>query len=291
MAETQPPEPTPVATLLSPPTSVLAPVVSAASLTAMASPVIGVGTATTEETLRRESFTGSIAAVFVLSGSPHLRYHAIVPRQSYLPLEWAPAATALGISIAWCAHKGVPLKWHLPIGVLFDSQADASALPWEVECFPRGAGPVPAVLLPDTSEAAVRSVFVNALKESVALRLGTTSLLLDLGVADMDQLWSGIAERNYDLYRQVVVRLRHEADMKGLPVRFVFRNEPVVGLPVSPDATLEEALRDVFGADSAVGAGEGLVTAQGVPVPRGAPLRFLWKNLMHPDNFLYLVIT
>jgi autophagy-related protein 5 len=65
--------------------------------------------------------------------------------------------------MAWFDVNGEPLRWHLPVGVLFDLYANTEQLPWEVTIHFRHF-PVNQ-LIRCVGDETVRSVFFNTLKE------------------------------------------------------------------------------------------------------------------------------
>lgn len=92
----------------------------------------------------------------------------VAPRGAYLPLlsaaaaaHFADALPSVGESDVWFDAGGVPLKWHLPSGVLFDLLGSGQ-LPWRLNVhfrgFPEG------LLLPCAGPDAVRGHLFNALK-------------------------------------------------------------------------------------------------------------------------------
>jgi autophagy-related protein 5 len=60
----------------------------------------------------------------------------MAPRLGYLPLLASKiephfrAALPPGTDTIWFEYQGLPLKWHIPTGVLFDLLAEKKTLPW-----------------------------------------------------------------------------------------------------------------------------------------------------------------
>ncbi|XP_064145389.1 autophagy protein 5 isoform X4 [Loxodonta africana] len=66
-------------------------------------------------------------------------YYLLLPRVSYLTLvtdkvkkHFQKVMRQEDISEIWFEYEGTPLKWHYPIGLLFDLLASSSALPWNI---------------------------------------------------------------------------------------------------------------------------------------------------------------
>ncbi|XP_040589115.1 autophagy protein 5 isoform X7 [Mesocricetus auratus] len=66
-------------------------------------------------------------------------YYLLLPRVSYLTLvtdkvkkHFQKALRQEDVSEIWFEYEGTPLKWHYPIGLLFDLLASSSALPWNI---------------------------------------------------------------------------------------------------------------------------------------------------------------
>jgi autophagy-related protein 5 len=127
----------------------------------------------------------------------------------------------------WFEHDGRPLKWHYPIGVLFDQcqavrnhavaigrtlgqappppssaapsvmlmSPSANALPWAVTVqflrFPD------KMLQRNASSDAVKFVFYHSLRQSLCLQYGDCKRLVDRSKIDQVQLWEGLMKRTY----------------------------------------------------------------------------------------------
>eukprot|EP00126_Sphaerothecum_destruens_P008868 Sdes_comp20371_c0_seq5m14213 len=93
--------------------------------------------------ITKEVWDGKIPIVFrlaldeVTSEEPPEAYYLLAPRISYLTLvtdvvrQHFQASSIPDCSDEmWFEYKGTPLKWHYPIGVLFDIIGTPSELPW-----------------------------------------------------------------------------------------------------------------------------------------------------------------
>ncbi|XP_029124979.1 autophagy protein 5-like [Cajanus cajan] len=93
----------------------------------------------------------------------------VAPRIGYLPLLISLLkphfSTALppGVDTIWFEYKGLPLKWYIPTGVLFDLLCVEPERPWNLTVHFRG---YPSnLVLPCEGEDNVKWSFINSLKE------------------------------------------------------------------------------------------------------------------------------
>ena len=79
-------------------------------------------------------------------------------RISYLPLLIPNIRPSIPSHIPdsniWFSYKDIPLKWNLPIGLLFDLYAVGTQVPWELKVHTRDF-PADKVILMSESEKAV----------------------------------------------------------------------------------------------------------------------------------------
>ena len=96
----------------------------------------------------REVWAGRVPAVFTLaesecegSGQPEPCY-LMLPRVSYLPLatekvrkHFSSFLPGQSSDTMWFSYGGTPLRWHLPIGLLYDLMvlsSEPASLPWHI---------------------------------------------------------------------------------------------------------------------------------------------------------------
>lgn len=136
----------------------------------------------------------------------------------------------------YLTYDGVPLKWHLPVGLLYDIYALS---PQNVE----SQLPLPFRLTFHSSNASSTSQngtanlikpepvvlhdsFINSIKEADFLRSGTAKPIMSLSAADSKALWSSTQTNDLQTHSRVYSSL--------LPNQF--RNIPMrVYLPSSPN--------------------------------------------------------
>ncbi|KAF2142227.1 uncharacterized protein K452DRAFT_28495 [Aplosporella prunicola CBS 121167] len=199
-----------------------------------------------------------------------------VPRLSYLPFLlprlhafFAPALIDPSIppSAGWFSVDSVPLKWHHPLGLLYDlyagaepyntlppaspppsspttssstqendtsnnndADADTSAPPHPLPWrLTLSYAPPPPSLLPlDPALKAMHDAFVNAVKEADFLRNGSAKAAMSLSKADSDALWAALQAHARAPFAAVNARLVN-------PPGVVLRHVPLkVYLPAAP---------------------------------------------------------
>lgn len=92
----------------------------------------------------------------------------LAPRNGYLPLlvdairPHFNSALPPGSDTIWFDYQGLPLKWNIPTGVLFDLLCAEPERPWNLTVHFRS---YPAGVLSLCEDEAVKWNFINALKE------------------------------------------------------------------------------------------------------------------------------
>eukprot|EP00294_Goniomonas_avonlea_P006974 CAMPEP_0114547870 /NCGR_PEP_ID=MMETSP0114-20121206/4685_1 /TAXON_ID=31324 /ORGANISM="Goniomonas sp, Strain m" /LENGTH=253 /DNA_ID=CAMNT_0001732435 /DNA_START=14 /DNA_END=772 /DNA_ORIENTATION=+ len=169
----------------------------------------------TDEEVRREIWAGHVPIRLVLSSDevstlePPLPFYVMAPRNSYLPLVLTQARGHFQSSVPvmaseadlWLEYEGIPLKWHLPTGMLYDMLAKAIDLPWNLTVHFQGFPQSVAMRL--LNEEAMRSRFFHTMKEATCIRCGGTKRVNSLSVADTNQLWEAVKNHEYEAFWRV----------------------------------------------------------------------------------------
>ncbi|KGO54996.1 Autophagy-related protein 5 [Penicillium expansum] len=190
-------------------------------------------------------------------------YLIAYPRISYLP-SLLPKLRAFFSNFliepnsqshdGWFEFEGVPLKWHYPIGLLFDLYAGADpaskaaarsnespesgpSLPWRL-ILHFSDWPDDLVRL-DADGMVMNDAFINSVKEADFLRNGTAKGIMSLSKEDSSGLWNAVQE-------QAILTRRNTVDLSSfqrisnvlLPqLSQPFRNVPIrIFLPLPLDA-------------------------------------------------------
>ncbi|CAL8576964.1 Autophagy protein 5 [Xanthoria parietina] len=181
------------------------------------------------------------------------------PRLSYLPFLLPrlhafftpflidPDAAPHG---GWFSYEDVPLKWHYPLGLLYDLFSGAppaqiddadkdhhsspsrrpSTLPWRLTLHFTD-WPGDQLVQPDAEGKVLHDAFINSVKEADFLRNGTAKGIMSLSKDDSTQLWNAVQQHERSIFDPIFQRLLYA---QGAPLRHV----PLkIYLPSSPSAS------------------------------------------------------
>lgn len=130
---------------------------------------------------------------------------------------------------AWLSFEGVPLKWHYPLGLLYDLFSGAEPIDFErqrkedvaaaqvtVETA-SGTTPLPWRLIVhftdypddqliqlDAEGRALLDAYINAVKEADFIRNGTARTVMSLSKEDSDNLWRAVQTRKYGFLTELI---------------------------------------------------------------------------------------
>lgn len=103
-------------------------------------------------------------------------------------------------------YKGLPLKWYIPTGVLFDLLCAEPERPWNLTVHFRG---YPAnVLTPCEGEDSIKWSFINSLKEAAYIINGNCKNVMNMSQADQAELWRSVLNGNLEVYTRVSSKLK-----------------------------------------------------------------------------------
>lgn len=111
-------------------------------------------------------------------------------------------------SDGWFDFEGIPLKWHYPVGLLFDLYAGAdpasksnsrsdeplengSPIPWRLTVH-FNDWPVEDLVRLDPDGMVMNDAFINSVKEADFLRNGTAKGIMSLSKEDSSGLWKAV---------------------------------------------------------------------------------------------------
>ncbi|KAI9315603.1 autophagy-related protein 5, partial [Dichotomocladium elegans] len=131
----------------------------------------------------------------------------------------------------WYEYQGQPLKWHYPIGLLYDLQGGAE-LPWRITI--RFSGFPTDKLLRNPSVESAQDMFMAMVKQADFLRHGTTKRVMNLSKSDQTQLWRSLWSDRYEDYWSVNQNLMNDSELRFVPMRIYLPDDcPVIQEPVS----------------------------------------------------------
>ncbi|XP_007032217.2 PREDICTED: autophagy protein 5 isoform X4 [Theobroma cacao] len=120
----------------------------------------------------------------------------LAPRIGYLPLlvplikPHFSSTLPPGVDTIWFEYRGLPLKWYIPTGVLFDLLCAEPERPWNITVHFRG---YPGnVLIPCDGEDSVKWSFINSLKEAAYIINGNCKNVMNMSQSDQLELWHSV---------------------------------------------------------------------------------------------------
>ncbi|XP_060535917.1 autophagy protein 5 [Cylas formicarius] len=194
----------------------------------------------------------------------------------------------------WLEYNGQPLKWHLPIGVLYDLIVDAEgeSLPWVVtvhfDKFPE------TQIYRFSSKEMVESHFMSCLKEADVLK-HRGQIVTSMQKKDHNQLWLGLQNDKFDQFWTVNRKLMEVSGetecFKYIPFRCYVGDGYKQKLikPVTDDGrkkTLQDLVREILDSGSTA-----KIKTHGMFPPLDTPLQWMSEHLSYPDNFLHLSLV
>jgi len=264
-----------------------------------------------DEEIRRELWKGTVPIVFDLTPNevttlqPPPPYYMLAHRNNYLPLvssgvtkHFSNAAAAM-VDEIWFEFRGKPLKWHYPIGLLFDLYGSKYDLPWTITVHFQG---YPSEIMRCPNEATVKSQFTNQIKESNFIKNGDSSKIYDLSVNDTTDLWEGVKNNDLNQYWKSNYKLIPElSSLKYIPVRIfqigTTQNISWIQSPVSPIddkgnyRTLKDLISEIVPSlEPLIQESKATIMIQGISPSLDTPILWLSENLSYPDNFLYIIV-
>lgn len=136
----------------------------------------------------------------------------LAPRIGYLPLlahlikPHFSSTLPPGMDTIWFDYKGLPLKWYIPTGVLFDLLCAEPERPWNLTVHFRG---YPGnILIPCEGEDSIKWSFINSLKEAAYIINGNSKNVMNLSQPDQVELWRSVSNATMDAYLKVSSKLK-----------------------------------------------------------------------------------
>ncbi|KAK9736625.1 Autophagy protein Apg5 [Popillia japonica] len=227
-------------------------------------------------------------------------FYLMVPRLSYFPLVTDKVKKYFLKFISnekedqemWLEYDGQPLKWHFPIGVLFDLFMVAQdELPWNItvhfEKFPAQQ------IFRFNNKEAMESFFMACLKEADVLKHRGV-VINGMQKKDHNQLWLGLQNDKFDQFWAVNRKLMEapgdQDHFRYIPFRCYLEDGYRQKLikPVTEEGqkkTLNHLLQEVFPNKTDV-----KVRTHGIVPALNTPLQWMSEHLSYPDNFLHLCV-
>ncbi|KAD3640588.1 hypothetical protein E3N88_29811 [Mikania micrantha] len=139
-------------------------------------------------------------------------YVILAPRIGYLPLLFPQLkpffsdALPPGVDTIWFEYKGLPLKWYIPTGVLFDLLCGEPERPWNLTVHFRG---YPGnILIPCDGEDSVKWSYINSLKEAAYIIHGSSKNVMNMSHPDQVELWRSVMSGKLETYNCISSKLK-----------------------------------------------------------------------------------
>ncbi|KAL4598382.1 hypothetical protein ACB092_11G056100 [Castanea dentata] len=137
----------------------------------------------------------------------------LAPRIGYLPLlvpqikpHFSNALPPGSPDTVWFDYNGLPLKWYIPTGVLFDLLCAEPERPWNLTVHFRG---YPSnILVPCEGEDSVKWSFINSLKEAAYIINGNCKNVMNMSQPDQVELWRSVLNGNLEAYVRISSKLK-----------------------------------------------------------------------------------
>lgn len=297
-------------------------------------------TTSDDKELMRELWQSRLPICFILSDEDTSRIsrtespeplYLMLPRHLYLPCfiekifryfsiyykdVSADSTNSIQLNNLWFEYESIPLKWHYPIGVLYDlytaslPSSSTSHLPWQLivhfSKFPEGE----VIRFPDKDS--IESHFMTTLKEADALK-HKGQIIGDMQKRDHKQLWNSLLQDKYESFWTINSKLMSFTEnfnyFRYIPYRIYILDRAFLQKLFSPyDLEKEKwtTLHDLVQfsltheAECEQKANEKKIinmnihdfriVIHGVEPPLHTPVQWLSEHFSYPDNFLHICL-
>lgn len=198
----------------------------------------------------------------------------------------------------WLEFEDVPLRWNIPIGVLFDylylpaHHSDRKHC-WELNLHITDY-PIEYVM-PFTNTygqsidytKCLNEVLKNQLKQSIFVINGSAKAIMQMSEQDSENYLSSIASRNLNQYNSFNKKLIRS--VKSIPIRILLPgSDSVSQVPAGPLQTLAELMLKTMHDLEEIAH----PYTHGIDISQlsGTPLLEIWQIFKYPNNVLYITM-
>lgn len=188
--------------------------------------------------VKQRLWDGSINITVVLEFSKlgeksNVDYLLTIYRNSYFPIYFDSIITYFKNFIdikepIWLSYNNQPIKWNLPVGILYDSMHSPSSInsqPWKVKFNHGNSYPfelIPFIYkYPDDStnyEKSLTENFFNQIKQSCHIMNGNSKLMMNLSKDDSETLWNSVKDHDLNAFATITSKLTPR-NIKRIPVK------------------------------------------------------------------------
>lgn len=260
---------------------------------------------TTEVKKRLWNGSINIRIIFIVNGQT-FEYLVQAFRNSYLPLLYPriipyfeTITNAKVEEPVWLEFESVPLRWNIPVGVLYDclylpahhSSRDRSRS-WELN-LRVGTYPMEYVMPFTQTNGAIdyikclNEVLKNQLKQSTFVINGSSKAIMQMSEHDSENYLSSIVTRNLHHYNNFNNKLVKTA--KGIPIRILLPCSDIMSqVPAVPTQTLAELILNTM--HDLYEIAHPFTHGIDISLLSGVSLLEIWQIFRYPDNVLYITM-
>lgn len=198
----------------------------------------------------------------------------------------------------------IPLKWYLPIGVLYDlyksvtqkgSSDDVSEEDtpiWDVVVH---YSEYPDVLTHWVDKENYKASFIFTVKESVYTKFGDLKITNGLTKEETDSICNmAINNNSYNAeFRTLLDKYFSTNTPSSIPARICMKDKPFVQQSIGPNESLREVFVKAFGEEMVAQNNfeGGDVLIHGIVVPLDVKMAWIYAVFAYPDGFLYISVN
>ncbi|KAI9673250.1 MAG: autophagy protein 5 [Trizodia sp. TS-e1964] len=151
---------------------------------------------------------------------PRLSYLPFLLKRLHLFFAYSLIDPDVPLENGWFSFEGVPLKWHYPVGLLYDlfSGADPlqqkdNSLPWRLTLH-FSDFPEDQLVQLDRDGRVMHDAYINSVKEADFLRNGSAKGIMSLSKDDSTKLWEAVQQHDLLLFNSVNEKLLNPPGVK-----------------------------------------------------------------------------
>lgn len=297
------------------------------------------GTSSDDKEITRELWQSRLPICFILSDEDKSRVNrSEVPEPLYMMLSrhiYFPCVTekihryysnyfkenlndptsSVNVTNLWLEYESIPLKWHYPIGVLYDLYTSSLAsttphLPWQVTVhfskFPESE----LIRFPD--KESIEAHYMSTLKEADALK-HKGQIIGDMQKRDHKQLWNSLVQDKYETFWNINHKLMGFTDnltyFRYIPFRIYILDKPFIQKLFAPfdsddekSFTMRDLVQSALNQEAhceqsanekkilSTNINDYRIVIHGVEPPLHTPVQWLSEHFSYPDNFLHICL-
>lgn len=219
------------------------------------------------------------------------------------------------LSNVWLEYESIPLKWHYPVGVLYDlyvSSLSPTSIhsPWQLTIHMNKFPETEIIRFPD--KESIEAHFLSTLKEADALK-HRGEIIGDMQKRDHKQLWNSLLQDKYEGFWNINIKLMSYTEnlhyFRNIPFRIHILDKSVIQKLFAPFDIEEEKWKTLHDLIQLALNHEAKcqqisnekkiintnvdnyqVIIHGIQPSLQAPVQWLSEHFSYPDNFLHICL-